>query len=140
MRFVRRCLRLSDSGYCSSSRQSKRGRIKLFLAMMLASVTDKSYDQMTHDEILRVHGDAYLRMTPEQRLQAAAEAKERLLRCYAEQKELHSPRNKKLSEVTLGEIMDELGTVAVKFLIRIAFFVVGWFVVVWLAKYLGLIH
>ncbi len=140
MRFVRRCLRLSDSGYCSSSRQSKRGRIKLFLAMMLASVTDKSYDQMTHDEILRVHGDGYSRMTPEQKLQAAAEAKERLLRCYAEQKELHSPRNKKLSEVTLGEIMDELGAVAVKFLIRIAFFVVGWFVVVWLAKYLGLIH
>ena len=111
-----------------------------FPAMMLASVTDKSYDQMTHDEILRVHGDAYLRMTPEQRLQAAAEAKERLLRHYAEQKELNSPRNKKLSEVTLGEVMDELGTVGVKFLIRIAFFVVGWFVVVWLAKYLGLMH
>jgi len=109
-------------------------------AMMLSSVTDKSYDQMTHDEILRVRGDAYSRMTPEQKLQAAAEAKERLLRYYAEQKELDSPRNKKLSEITLGEIMDELGRVADKFLTRIALLVVGYFVVVWLARFLGLMH
>lgn len=100
-------------------------------------MTEKSYDQMTHDEILRVHGDSYARMTPEQKLQAATEAKERLRRYYAEQKELNSPRNIKLSEITLGEIMDELGTVADKFLVRIALLVVAYFVVVRLAKYLG---
>ena len=103
-------------------------------------MTEQPYDKLTHDEILRVHGDAYSRMTPEQRLQAAAAAKERLLRHYAEQKELDSPRNKKLSEITLGEIMDELGRVADKFLTRIALLVVGYFVVVWLARFLGLMH
>ncbi len=95
---------------------------------------------MTHDEILRVHGDAYSHMTPEQKIQAAAEAKERLRRYYAEQKELDSPRNKKLSEITLGEIMDELGRVADKFLTRIALLVVVYLVFVWLAKYLGWVH
>ena len=103
-------------------------------------MTEKSYDAMTHDEILRVHGEAYSRMTPAQKIQAAAEAKERLLRYYAEQKELDPPRNKKLSEITLGEIMDELGKVADRFLTRIALLVVGYFVLVWLAKYLGLMH
>jgi len=103
-------------------------------------VTEQPYDKLTHDEILRVHGDAYSRMTPEQRLQAAAAAKERLLRHYAEQKELDSPRNKKLSEITLGEIVDELGKVADKFLNRMALLVFGYLVVIWLVKRLGWMH
>ena len=81
-------------------------------------MTEQPYDKLTHDEILRVHGDAYSRMTPEQRLQAAAAAKERLLRHYAEQKELDSPRNKKLSEITAVQRarheLDELHIVPVR--------------------------
>ena len=106
-----------------------------------------SYDQMTHDEILRIHGDAYSHMTPEQKLRAAVEAKERLRRYSAEQKqlaaereELDSPRNKKLSEITLGEIMDELGKVADQFLKRLALGIVAYLFIVWIAKYLGWTH
>lgn len=103
-------------------------------------MTEQPYDKLTHDEILRVHGELYSRMTPEQRVKAAADAKKRLQIYYAEQRELDSPRNKKLSELTLGEVLDEVGVVADKFFTRIALVVVGYLAVVWIAKYLGLMH
>ena len=48
--------------------------------------------------------------------------------------------SKKLSEITLGEIVDELGKVADKFLNRMALLVFGYLVVIWLVKRLGWMH
>jgi hypothetical protein len=68
-------------------------------------MSDKSYNRMTHDDILREHGARYARMTPEEkaRLASEREAEERK-RILARS----GRRNQKLSELTLGDLSDAI--------------------------------
>ena len=65
----------------------------------------KTYDQMTHDEILREHGDRYAQMSPEERTkQSEARSKLERERLAAEAKRLNQP----LSELTLRDLIDAI--------------------------------
>jgi hypothetical protein len=64
-------------------------------------MSDKPYDKMTHDEILREHSARYAQMSPEQRAeQSEARTKLERERLAAEARRLKQP----LSELTLGGI------------------------------------
>ena len=65
-------------------------------------MSDKPYDKMTHDEILREHGDRYAQMSPGERAKQS-EAREKLERerLAAEARRL----KKRLSEMTLGDLI-----------------------------------
>jgi hypothetical protein len=68
-------------------------------------VSDKPYDKMTHDEILREHGARYAQMTPEERAkQSEARGKLERERFAAEARRLNQP----LSELTLGDLIDAI--------------------------------
>jgi hypothetical protein len=62
-------------------------------------MSDKPYDKMTHDELLREHGARYAQMSPGERVKQS-EAREKLERerRAAEARRLNQP----LSELTLG--------------------------------------
>jgi hypothetical protein len=68
-------------------------------------MSDKPYDEMTHDDILRVHGAKYAQMTPEERVkQSEARAKLEREKFAAEARRLNKP----LSELTLGDFIDAI--------------------------------
>ena len=65
----------------------------------------RPYDGMTHDEILRVHGARYAKMSPEEKARQSEErAKAERERLTAEARRLNQP----LSELTLGEFIDAI--------------------------------
>ena len=69
-------------------------------------MSDKPYDQMTHDEILREHAARYAQMTPEEKARLAKE------REAAEHDKLSARirwRNQQLSELTMGDLTDVIG-------------------------------
>jgi hypothetical protein len=68
-------------------------------------VSDKPYDKMTHDEILKEHADRYAQMSPGERAKQS-EAREKLERerLAAEARRLNQP----LSELTLGDLIDAI--------------------------------
>lgn len=66
-------------------------------------MSDKPYDKMTHDEILREHGARYAQMSPEERAkQSEARSKLERERLTAEARRLNQP----LSELTLGDLIN----------------------------------
>jgi hypothetical protein len=68
-------------------------------------MSDKPYDRMTHDEILREHGAKYAKMTPQERARQSEErAKAERERFAAEVRRLNQP----LSELTLGDLIDAI--------------------------------
>jgi hypothetical protein len=71
----------------------------------ITAMSDKPYDKMTHDEILREHGASYAQMSPEEKAkQAEARAKLERERLAAEARRLNQP----LSELTLGDLIDAI--------------------------------
>jgi hypothetical protein len=65
-------------------------------------MSDKPYDKMTHDEILREHGARYAQMSPEERAkQSEARAKLERERLAVEATRLNQP----LSELTLRDLI-----------------------------------
>lgn len=72
-------------------------------------MSDKPYERMTHDEILREHAARYAQMTPEERAREAEE-KARLKEKHeaAERERLSRWRNQQLSELTLGNLTDAI--------------------------------
>ena len=68
-------------------------------------MSDKPYDRMTHDEILREHGARYARMSPQERIRHADE------RSRAEREHLAAEArrlNRPLSELTLGDLIEAI--------------------------------
>jgi hypothetical protein len=66
-------------------------------------LSEKQYDGMTHDEIMRDHADRDAQMTPEAKARALEE------RSATERKKLEAGkqwRNQRLSELTLGDLTD----------------------------------
>ena len=68
-------------------------------------MSDKPYDKMTHDEILKEHGARYAQISPGERAKQS-EAREKLERerLAAEARRLNQP----LSELTLGDLIDAI--------------------------------
>jgi hypothetical protein len=68
-------------------------------------MSDRPYDKMTHDEVLREHGARYAQMSPRERAEEL-EAREKLERerLAAEAKRLSQP----LSELTLGDLIEAI--------------------------------
>lgn len=94
---------------------------------------EKPYDEMTHDEILEEHGKLYAQLTPQQRARLAAERDR-------EMREANLPRNKKLGDLTLGEMTDEIGRIGGKLLNKLALYVLLVFALVWFLRFIGLVH
>jgi hypothetical protein len=68
-------------------------------------MSDKPYDRMTHDEVLREHGAKYAKMSPEEKAgQSEERAKKERDRFAAEARRLNQP----LSELTLGDLVDAI--------------------------------
>ena len=68
-------------------------------------MSDKPYNKMTHDEILREHGATYAQMSAEERAkQSEARAKLERERLTAETRRV----NQSLSELTLGDLIDAI--------------------------------
>jgi hypothetical protein len=65
-------------------------------------MTDRSYDGMTHDEILREHGARYAKMSPQERTRQAEErSKGERDALAAEARRLNRP----LAEMTVGDLV-----------------------------------
>jgi hypothetical protein len=68
-------------------------------------MSDKPYDRMTHDELLREHGAKYAKMSPEEKVRQSEErAKAERERFAAEARRLNQP----LSELTLGDLIEAI--------------------------------
>jgi hypothetical protein len=71
----------------------------------ITAMSDKPYDKMTHDEILREHGARYAQMSKEQRAeQSEARSKLERERLAAEARRLNQP----LSKLTLGDLISAI--------------------------------
>jgi len=68
-------------------------------------MSDKPYNKMTHDEILREHGATYAQMSTEERAkQSEARAKLERERLAAETRRVNQP----VSELTLGDLIEAI--------------------------------
>jgi len=68
-------------------------------------VSERAYDGMSHDEILRVHAERYAKLSPEEKaLQSEERAKAEREKLLAEAQRLSQP----LSELTLGDSLAPL--------------------------------